>query len=187
VHDWYYLVLALILLGVGYHWAMRREQGRHVRDVVLLKMPMFGTLFTKSVMARMARTLSTLFGSAVPVLQSLQLTANVVQNEVVSRALRQCEESLANGQAMSEPLSRHWVFPPLIIQMVKVGEETGSLDYMLTKIADFYEAETEAMVDRLKALLEPIMILVLAVIVGTIITAVITPMFSLYNQMGNMG
>jgi type IV pilus assembly protein PilC len=187
VHDWYVLLLVLIAVIVGYRIALRRESGRHVRDVMLLKMQIFGTLFTKSVMARMARTLSSLMGSAVPVLQSLQLTANVVQNEVVGRALRQCEDSLTNGQAISEPLSRPWVFPPLIIQMVQVGEETGNLDYMLTKIADFYEAETEAMVDRLKSLIEPLMILFLAVVVGTIITAILTPMFSLYQQMGSMG
>jgi type IV pilus assembly protein PilC len=187
VHQWYVLVAFVVLLVGGYLAMVRSEHGRHVRDVVLLKSPIFGVLFTKSVMARMARTLSTLIGSAVPVLQSLQLTAGVVQNEVVSRALRQCEDSLTSGQAMSEPLSRHWVFPPLIIQMVKVGEETGNLEYMLTKIADFYEAETEAMVDRLKSLIEPLMILFLAVVVGTIITAILTPMFSLYQQMGTMG
>lgn len=184
---WYIILIVFVGGIVGYKVAMTKERGRFYRDTVIMRLPVFGTLFVKSVMARMGRTLSTLFTSAVPVLQALQLTSDVVDNAVVSRALVHSAKSLTSGQSLSEPLSQHWVFPPLVIHMVKVGEETGNLDSMLTKIADFYEAETEAMVDRLKSLLEPIMMLVLSAIVGTIITAVIMPMFSLYGQVGNMG
>ncbi len=187
VHQWFILVGLLVLFIVGYKLSMRKEAGRYWRDKLLLKIPIFGELLTKSLIARMGRTMSSLLSSGVPILQALRLTADVVENSVICNALKASEESLTTGQSLSEPLEKHWVFPPLVVHMVKVGESTGTLDYMLTKIADFYEAETEVMVNRMKSLLEPLMIVVLTTIVGTIILAVLTPMFSLYQQVGNMG
>jgi type IV pilus assembly protein PilC len=184
---WWELLILLVVLIVGYKLSMRQSQPRYIRDTILLKLPIFGTLLRKSVMARMARTLGSLFASAVPVLQSLELTADVVSNAVVARALKRCAENLSTGQSLTEPFATEWVFPPLVVHMIRVGEETGNLDHMLTKVAEFYEAETEAMVDRLKSLLEPIMMLILASVVGIIITAVIMPMFSLESQLSNMG
>ncbi|SFU89301.1 type II secretion system F family protein [Alicyclobacillus macrosporangiidus] len=186
-HFWWELLILLVLLMVGYKWLMRQSRPRYIRDTILLKLPVFGTLLRKSVMARMARTMSSLFASAVPVLQSLELTADVVSNAVVERALKRCAENLSSGQSLTEPFATEWVFPPLVVHMIRVGEETGNLDHMLTKVAEFYEAETEAIVDRLKSLLEPILMLILAGVVGIIITAVIMPMFSLESQLSNMG
>jgi type IV pilus assembly protein PilC len=186
IHQWYILLGIVILIATGYKLAMRKDKGRYIRDRILLKLPIFGELMTKSLLARLGRTMSSLLTSGVPILQALRLTADVVDNSVINKALKLGEESLTTGQSLSEPFEKHWVFPPLIVHMIKVGESTGTLDYMLTKIADFYEAETEAMVDRMKSLLEPLMIVVLTTIVGTIILAVLTPMFSLYQQVGNM-
>jgi type IV pilus assembly protein PilC len=186
-HFWWELLILLVVLFVGYKWLMRKSQPRYIRDAILLKLPIFGALFRKSVMARMARTMSSLFASGVPVLQSLELTTNVVSNTVVARALQRCIESLSSGQSLTEPFTTEWVFPPLVVHMIRVGEETGNLDHMLTKVAEFYEAETESMVDRLKSLVEPIMVLILAGVVGIIITAVIMPMFSLESRIGSMG
>ncbi len=187
VHQWYVVLSLLIIIAVGYNLGIRTDKGRLMRDKLLLKMPIFGELLKKSVMARLGRTMSSLLASGVSILQSLRLTAEVVDNTVIGQALKSSEESLTTGQTLSEPLANHWVFPPLVVHMVKIGEDTGTLDYMLSKIADFYEAETEAMVDRMKSLLEPLMIVVLTSIVGTIVLAVLTPMFSLYQQIGNMG
>ncbi|GMA51866.1 hypothetical protein GCM10025857_32230 [Alicyclobacillus contaminans] len=187
VHQWYVVLALLIAVVGGYKLAVRNRTGRYWRDYVLLKTPVFGQLVLKSSVARMGRTLSSLLSSGVPIIQALRLSAEVVENEVIRRALQDSEESLTTGQTLSDPYERSKLFPPLVIQMIKVGEETGNLDFMLTKIADFYETETEAMVDRMKSLLEPLLMLVLSVIVGTIITAVLTPMFSLYSQVGSLG
>jgi type IV pilus assembly protein PilC len=186
VNYWYVLALITTILFLGYLWLVRQEKGRYLKDTILLRMPIFGQLLTKSVISRMARTMGSLFSSAVPVLQSIELTADVIDNAVVSKALRDCRDSLAGGHSLSEPLSKIWVFPPLVIQMIRVGEETGNLDFMLTKIAEFYEAETEATVDKLKSMLEPVLILFLAVIVGVIVLSVISPMFSIYQHVSNM-
>jgi type IV pilus assembly protein PilC len=187
VHQWFIWLGLLIAVIVGYQLAVRRPEGRYWRDWVLLRVPVFGELNRKSVIARMSRTLGTLFASGVPILQGLRLTADVVNNAVVAEVLRRCSDSLTEGQSLSEPFARNPVFPPLVSHMLRVGEETGQLDHMLAKIADFYEAETEAMADRLKALLEPMMVLFLSVIVGVIVTSVILPMFSLYQSMTTMG
>lgn len=184
--DGYLLLFLLALLIFFYRRAMRKPRGRYVRDSVLFRVPVFGDLLVKSSLAKIGRTLSTLFSSAVPVLQSIQLTSDILDNEVIARALKNSSDSLARGQALSEPLAENRLFPPMFIHMVRVGEETGNLESMLSKVADFYEAETEAMVDRLKAFIEPLTVLFLAVIVGTIVTSVILPMFSIYQQVGTL-
>jgi len=106
----------------------------------------------------------------------------IVENEVMTKVLRQARDALEKGQSMTEPMRRHWVFPPLVTQMIAIGEETGALDAMLGKVADFYEAEVEAATDQIKALIEPFMIVVLAAVVGTIIAAIMIPMFEIYNN-----
>jgi type IV pilus assembly protein PilC len=184
--KWYIGILIVVLFILCYYLAVRREKIQYVRDSVMLHIPVFGNLLTKSLIARMARTLGLLLASSVPILSAIHLSSNVVHNRVLSRALDSCDTSLRQGHTLSEPLSNHPVFPPLVIQMIQVGEETGTIDVMLSKIADFYEAETEALVDRLKSLLEPMLMVILSVVVGTIVLAVIEPMFSLYQHIGAM-
>ncbi len=114
----------------------------------------------------------------------MSIVENVVENEVISRVIRQSRDSLERGQSITEPMRKHWAFPPLITQMIAIGEETGSLDAMLGKVADFYEREVENGTDRIKSLIEPLMIVFLAAIVGTIVTAIMVPMFEIFNQVG---
>jgi type IV pilus assembly protein PilC len=131
----------------------------------------------------MTRTLSSLVASAVPILQAITIVEDVVSNEVVAKALQKSKQSLQNGQPLSKPLKESWVFPPLVANMIAIGEETGALDSMLAKVADFYEAEVEAEADKFKSLIEPLMIVFLSVIVGTIVLAIMMPLFTLYNSM----
>ncbi len=135
-------------------------------------------------MARFARTLSALLKSAVPILQSLTMASQVVENEAVARPIREARESLRQGKSLHEPLQESWIFPPLVTHMIAVGEETGAIDEMLNKVAEFYENDVETMTDQLKSLIEPLLIVFMAVIVGTIILAVIMPMFGIYDMVG---
>ncbi len=122
------------------------------------------------------------FSSAVPILQALAIVETVVENEVVARVIRTSRDALERGESLTEPMKRHWAFPPLVTQMIAIGEQTGSLDAMLAKVADFYEAEVEAATDRLKSLIEPLMIVLLASVVGTIVTSILVPMFDIFNH-----
>lgn len=174
------LVIAMVLF---YFLYKNNKEFHYTMNYLLLKFPIFGPLLQKSVIARMVSTLSSLFSSAVPILQSLTIVEKVVGNPVISKVVREARDSLEKGSSLSEPLAKSWLFPPLVTSMVSIGESTGSLEYMLEKVAEFYEAEVERNVDTLKSLVEPIMILFLAVIVGGIVAAIFLPMFSLYEQM----
>lgn len=186
VQYWYLLVL--FALGfVGTIWLMKRsEQGRMVLDTLVLKIPIFGKLLQKSALARLTRTLSSLFTSSVPILQAMTMTEKVVGNAVMSKVLLASRESLERGGSLTAPMKKHWAFPPLIPHMIAIGEQTGSLDHMLAKVAEFYEKEVEAETDRLKALIEPLMIVVLATLVGTIVLAIMMPMFEMFNNVDNL-
>lgn len=150
--------------------------------VALFKLPIFGPLMQKATIARMVRTLSSLFESAVPVLQSLSIVAKVVENPIIEKVILEARSNLETGGRLSEPLKEHWVFPPIVYQMTEIGEQTGQLDYMLEKIADFYEEDVDRTVDTLQSLIEPLMIVLLAVVVGLIVAAVMIPMLSIFTQ-----
>ncbi|MFP3323722.1 type II secretion system F family protein [Planococcus sp. SIMBA_160] len=186
VQYWYLLVL-FALVFVGTIWLMKRsEQGRMVLDTIVLKIPIFGKLLQKSALARLTRTLSSLFTSSVPILQAMTMTEKVVGNAVMSKVLLASRDSLERGGSLTAPMKKHWAFPPLIPHMIAIGEQTGSLDHMLAKVAEFYEKEVEAETDRLKALIEPLMIVVLAALVGTIVLAIMMPMFEMFNNVDNL-
>ena len=177
-----FLLIAVVVIGFSYFYK-KNEQFSYGVHYVLLKMPVFGTLLQKSAIARMMRTLSSLFSSAVPILQALTIVEKVVGNPVISKVVGESRNSLERGSSLSAPLEKSWIFPPLVTQMTSIGEETGSLDLMLSKIADFYEDDVDRTVDTLKSLIEPLMILFLAGVVGFIVAAIMMPMFSLYEQM----
>jgi type IV pilus assembly protein PilC len=179
---WWLILLLFALVAIGL-WAVKQKpETKYYLDYALLKMPVFGPLLQKAALARMTRTLSSLFSSSVPILQSLQMVERVVGNEVISRSLKQSRDALESGQRLTEPMKKHWVYPPLVVQMISIGEETGSLDQMLTKVAQFYEKEVEYSTDKLKSMIEPLMIVLLAVIVGTIVISIIVPMFQIYSE-----
>ncbi len=183
-HYWWMISTLIIALIIGNMALNRRRAWVRFKDRLRLRLPIFGVLVQKSVVARMARTMSSLFASAVPIVQSLKIVSEVVGNTVVADTLMDSVASLQVGQSLAAPIAKSRLFPPLVAHMITIGEQSGNLDFMLEKIADFYEAEVETYADRLKSLLEPVMILVLAAIVGTIVTAVLLPSFSLISHMG---
>ncbi|TYP70109.1 type II secretion system F family protein [Paenibacillus methanolicus] len=181
--QWYIWLFGLLALVAGFFILKRTSHGAYMIDYFLLKIPIFGKLSQKGVIAQMARTLSSLYASAVPMLQSLTIVEEIVDNKVISKYIRQSADSLRQGNPLSDPLKKAWVFPPLVTQMIAIGEETGSLDLMLAKVADFYEMDVENTVDRLKSLIEPLLLVFLAGVVGVIVASIMLPMFSMYEQM----
>lgn len=185
LQRFWWLLILLAIVGVIVFRTLYKgnQQFNYAVHYALLRMPIFGPLLQKSAISRMMGTLSSLFSSAVPILQSLTIVERVVGNPVMSKVVLEARDSLERGNTLSEPLEQSWLFPPLVTSMTKIGESTGSLDYMLEKVAEFYDAEVERSVDTLKSLIEPLMILFLACIVGVIVAAIFLPMFSLYEQM----
>lgn len=181
---WYIIVFFVIICSTIFVSLYRNKSSKLYLDYAILKAPIFGKLLQKSAIARMTRTLSSLFASSVPILQAISIVEKVVQNEVMSEVLKKSRESLEKGQPLTEPMKGHWIFPPLVTQMISIGEQTGSLDTMLAKVADFYETEVNNATDRLKSLIEPIMIVFLAAIVGVIVLSIIVPMFEMFEHIG---
>ncbi|MFC7373007.1 type II secretion system F family protein [Fictibacillus iocasae] len=185
VQNFWWLFIALALVSyLAIYLIRQKPSSKYYLDYAILKTPIFGKILQKSSIARMTRTLSSLFSSSVPILPALSIVEKVVENEVIAKVLRQSRDALESGQRLTEPMKKHWIFPPLVTQMIAIGEETGSLDEMLSKVAEFYEKEVESATDRLKSLIEPIMIVILASIVGTIVISIIVPMFQIYNTVG---
>jgi len=175
-----YFPILILLSGVG-GWFLRRwarsPKGRPTWDAFVLKVPVFGLLARKGALARFARTLAALTRSGVGILEALEIVADTAGNEVVSLALRDTQRAVKQGDTLARPLSQHEVFPPMVVQMIAVGEETGALDDMLDKIADFYDQEVEATVDALTSLIEPLLIVTMGVLVGGMIISLYLPMF----------
>ncbi|WNS74466.1 type II secretion system F family protein [Bacillus sp. DTU_2020_1000418_1_SI_GHA_SEK_038] len=181
---WWLIVLLFIGFVITIVLLRKNLQTKYYLDYFILRIPIFGKMLQKAVLARMTRTLSSLFTSSVPILQAMTIVERVVDNEVIAKVIRESRTALEKGQSITEPMKKHWAFPPLVTQMIVIGEETGSLDAMLGKVADFYEKEVENSTDRIKSLIEPIMIVFLAGIVGTIVTSIMVPMFDIFNQVG---
>lgn len=182
VYWWIFLLVIIAVIALCVFLFKNNKQFHYWVYYVLLKMPVFGAVLQKSAIARMTRTLSSLFSSSVPILNALTIVEKISGNPIIEEVIRDSKKSLETGSSLAEPLEKSWVFPPLVTQMVSIGEKTGSLDYMLEKIAEFYEDDVDRTVDSLKSLIEPLMILLLAGIVGFIVAAIMMPMFSLYDQ-----
>lgn len=171
------------LIAFFFTWpkVKRRPEVRNVLDPVKLKVPVFGKLFQKIALARFARNLGTMMKSGVPILQSLDIVADTTGNVVLERALREVQDSVRQGEALAAPLTNHAVFPPMVVQMMSVGEDTGAMDTMLYKISEFYDQEVEATTEALTALIEPLMIVSVGSIIGAMIVALYMPIFTLMN------
>jgi type IV pilus assembly protein PilC len=180
VRTYWYVFL---LVSFGTVFALRRykktDRGRAQMDAVKLKVPVFGGLFHKTALARFSGTLGMLLRSGVPILQALDIVAETVNNKVISKAVGDVQGAVREGESMAKPLSRHSVFPPMVVQMLAVGEETGAVDTMLDKVADFYNSEVSASVDALTSLIEPLMIAVIGGAVGAAVIALYMPMFNI--------
>lgn len=185
IHQLYMLIGFVLLIVGSLYMVSKNLKWKYYLDYAKLKIPVFGKLMQKSALSRFSRTFSTLLASAVPILQALTMVSQVVNNEAIAKPIRDARDHLRQGNPLHEPLKKNPLFPPLLTHMMAIGEETGSIDEMLNKVADFYEADVETMTDQLKSLIEPLMIVFLTVIVGTIILAVIMPMFGIYNLIGS--
>ncbi len=179
LHKTHYVIIAVVALVIVYKKINGTREGKHFFDQMWMKLPVFGTLVKKVAIARFAGTLSTLITSGVPILQALDIVRDTSGNEVIARAMDKVYQSVKDGETIHEPLGECKVFPPLVVHMVAVGEETGAIDQMLTKVAEAYEREVDDTVSALTSILEPILIVFLGVIVGTIVVALYLPLFSI--------
>jgi len=176
------IIVAIFLIITAVKRYHKTERGRRVIDGFTLKLPVVGMLVRKIAVARFCRTLATLTSSGVPILDGLEITAKTSGNAIVEDAIMAVRKSVEEGKTISGPLAETKVFPPMVVQMVNVGEQTGALDQMLAKIADFYEEEVDTAVAGLMKLLEPVMIVVLGGIIGTIVTAMYMPMYAILQK-----
>lgn len=184
VAQYWYIVFAMpFILIIAVNLWGKTEKGRYILDYIKLKIPVFGKLTQKSMMARFSRTFGSLYAAGVPLIQTLDIVAKVVENAVITKAIYQTRDVVQRGQSLASLLKQSWAFPPLVTHMIAIGEQTGSLDTVLNKVADFYESDVDQMSDRLKSLLEPFMILILTVIVGVIVLAILMPSFAIYNNL----
>ena len=182
-----YFIFFLVAIAGGVYGFRRyyaTYTGRRVIDGFLLKLPILGMILRKIAVARFCRTLATLTSSGVPILESLDITARTAGNAIVEDAIIDTRKSVEGGKTIVEPLRESHIFPNMVVQMIGVGEQTGALDVMLNKIADFYEDEVDSAVAGLLKLLEPVMIAILGVIIGGIVIAMYLPMFTLINKIG---
>jgi len=177
------IVVAMVGFVVGLKVWYGTTQGRYILDSIILKLPVLGILMRKIAVARFTRTLGTLIASGVPILEGLDITAKTAGNAVVERSLQKVRKSLEEGKTLTEPLKDSEVFPGMVTQMISVGEQTGAMDAMLQKIADFYEEEVDAAVKDLLTALEPVMIVFLGLVVGGVVISMYMPLFSLIGKL----
>ncbi|MCD5401102.1 type II secretion system F family protein [candidate division NPL-UPA2 bacterium] len=183
VSSYWYIILPLIILFfLGLSRYFKTPQGRKVLDKFFIKMPIYGNLYRKVLVARFARTMGTLLTSGVGLLETLELVEKVVGNSLYARVLSRTREVVRQGYSMAETLGEGGLFPLMVLEMVSIGEETGAIDEMLQKVADFYEAEVEFVVARLSAVIEPVLIVFMAVAVGFIALAILLPMFEIFQM-----
>jgi len=178
---WWAILGVIVGLAVGIRRYYQTEAGRMRIDRLLLQVPVLGDVLRKGAVARFTRTLGTLISSGVPILTGLEITARTAGNRVIQEAIMAARASIREGETISAPLRQSNVFPPMVVQMISVGEETGALDDMLTRIADFYDSEVDTAVDSLTSLIEPIMIVFMGAVVGGMVIAMYLPMFKLIN------
>src|SRR5215204_5811589 len=183
-HYWWAVILGIAALVYSVKKYYATPDGKLAIDKLLLKAPVLGDVLRKSAVSRFTRTLGTLIGSGVSILDGLEITAKTAGNRVISDAIMESRASIAGGETISAPLKKSAVFPPMVTSMINVGEQTGGLDEMLTKIADFYDEEVDAAVEALLAAMEPIMIVFLGVVVGGMIIAMYLPIFDMMNAVG---
>ena len=182
LRSWWYVIVFLPVLGwQAFVRARKQPRVRHQLDRLKLKLPVFGPLFHKLALSRFSRNLGILLKAGVPILTSLDITAETVNNGVIGDAITDVKQSVTTGETVAGPLSQHDVFPPMVVQMLSVGEETGAMDTMLEKIADFYDNEVESTTEQLTAMLEPVMIGVLGGIVGSMVISLYLPMFKIFD------
>lgn len=185
IGRFWWLIFILLFAGIfSLRQYYQTDQGRYQMDKLMLRMPAIGLLLRKIAVARFCRTLGTLLSSGVPILDALDITARTAGNAVIEEAVLTVRKEVEQGKTLADPLAKTQQFPPMVCQMIGVGEQTGAMDTMLSKIADFYEDEVDAAVEGMMSLIEPIIIAFLGVVIGVIVVAMYMPMFSLISQIG---
>jgi type IV pilus assembly protein PilC len=184
-HQWYLVLLVLIGGPILFNRWRRTPKGKQKFDAILLKIPVLKTIVTKVAVARFARTFSSLMGAGVTVLESLEVTSRALGNYVIAQELVKAAEEVREGRQLSQALEKSQLFPPIVSQMLSVGEETGKTDVVLIKVAEFYEEEVDAVVGSLSSILEPVMIVIMGSMVGLIAASVIGPITSLNQSIGS--
>ncbi len=176
---WYVILGTIAGIIIGLKQVYKTKKGRYIMDSIFLKIPVFGDLIRKTAVARFTRTLGTMLASGVPILEGLEIVAKTAGNVVIEGAVMEARASLSQGKTLAEPLTQTKVFPGMVTQMIAVGESTGALDAMLSKIADFYEDEVDAAVEALTSLIEPLLMAFLGIVVGGLVIALYLPIFQL--------
>jgi type IV pilus assembly protein PilC len=184
IHQTIWVILAMVAIYFVIKKINETKEGKYFFDRMKLKLPVFGSLFRKTAIVRFAGTLSTLITSGVPILQALDIVRETSGNEVITRAMDDVYNSVKEGETIHEPLGRCKVFPPLVVHMVAVGEETGAIDQMLIKVAEAYEREVDDTVNALTSIIEPVLIVILGAIVGVIVIALYLPLFNIPKIIG---
>ena len=183
IMRWTAIPTAIVLIVFSFWWGKHKndEKVRERLDPIKLKVPIFGTLFQKVAVSRFTRNFGTMLRSGVPILQALDIVGDTSGNIVVTHAVKDVQDAVRTGQSLTAPLAKHAVFPPMVVQMMAVGEDTGALDDMLEKIAEFYDQEVEATTEALTSLIEPLMIAVLGGVIGAMIIALYMPIFKVFD------
>lgn len=184
--NWYIILAVIIIVVVAYKLIYRTEQGRLTIDKIKMKMPLFGKLTVKTACAQFARTMSTLLSSGISTIDLLETVAKIVNNIHYTNALMKAREEVMKGIPLSEPLVASGIFPPMVCHMTGIGEETGNIEDMLEKLADYYDEEVEMTTQSVLAAMEPLIIVFMALVVGTLVIAVISPIGAMYNGLDNL-
>jgi len=186
-HYWYLLIATPIGIYAFWIWVRRNKRGREITDRIFLQLPIIGAVLRKVAVARFTRTMSTMLSSGVPILDALEIVAKSAGNVVIEKALYYARQKISEGRTMAEPLGETKVFPSMVVQMIGVGEATGAMDTMLSKIADFYDEEVDVAVGALTSLLEPVIMMVLACMLGGLVIAMYLPIFSIAGAVSTDG
>lgn len=175
---WYVMIAIVILVVIAFRMFVRTRIGRRLYDRLKLRLPVFGPLNHKIALARFSRTLSTLLSSGVPILQALETVAGTVANEIIAEAVMEARARIREGDRIGPPLEKSGMFPPMVVHMISIGEESGALDQMLSKVADFYESEVESTLQSLTSAIEPVLIVLLGGMVGFIVISLLLPLIT---------
>lgn len=185
IQKWWYLILGGIVgIVIGGILFNRTDKGKHITSRIGLRIPIFGKLTIKSVSASFTRTLSTLLAAGISLIEAIDITARTFDNVIVKNALLEAKEEVAKGVPLSAPIKKAGFFPPMVYHMAKIGEETGNIEEMLEKVADYYDEEVEAASQAFMAVIEPLIIIILAIVVGGLVMAIMQPMLSMYSGIG---
>ncbi|HNR50801.1 MAG TPA: type II secretion system F family protein [Deltaproteobacteria bacterium] len=178
-HNWWIMIGVIIGLIFAFKWVGKQEKGRYYIDNMMLKLPVFGPLIKKVAVAKFTRTLGTMISSGVPIMDGLDITSRTAGNVIIEKAIKAVRSAISEGQSMAEPLAQSGIFPGMVVQMISVGEATGAMDQMLSKIADFYDEEVDAAVDALTSSLEPMLMVFLGGTIGFVVVAMYLPIFQM--------